>query len=93
MVQNGGGQGSKTRLPVAAIRVDSLKELLASSDVVTLHCGLSSDTVQLINAESLQVIKPGMFTYDYFLCYVGLCMPTCGALWLYSCRLQRLFKF
>lgn len=90
MVQNGGGQGSKTRLPVAAIRVDSLKELLASSDVVTLHCGLSSDTVQLINAESLQIIKPGTLIYEYLLCYVGLFMPTCGALWWRLCRLHRL---
>lgn len=80
MLQNGVGQGSKTRLPVAAIRVDSLKELLASSDVVTLHCGLSSDTVQLINAESLQIIKPGTFICEYSLCHVGLFMPTSGAL-------------
>ncbi|KAG0560583.1 hypothetical protein KC19_10G191300 [Ceratodon purpureus] len=51
--------GSKRRLPVAAKKVNSLKELLASSDIVSLHCALTNDTVQLINPESLESMKRG----------------------------------
>jgi phosphoglycerate dehydrogenase-like enzyme len=54
-----GQQGGKRRLPVAAKKVNSLKELLASSDIVSLHCALANDTVQLINAESLELMKQG----------------------------------
>lgn len=47
-------------LPVSAKKVNSLKELLASSDIISLHCGLSNETVQLINAESFESVKSGI---------------------------------
>jgi D-3-phosphoglycerate dehydrogenase len=37
----------------------SLNELLASSDIVTLHCPLTSGTHHLINAEALAQMRPG----------------------------------
>lgn len=39
--------------------MDTLNDLLAASDLVMLHCSLSDETVHLLNAESLQNIKPG----------------------------------
>ncbi|KAJ4895125.1 C-terminal binding protein AN [Raphanus sativus] len=47
--------------PRAARRMDTLNDLLAASDVVSLHCSLTDDTVQILNAECLQHIKPGAF--------------------------------
>jgi C-terminal binding protein len=41
-------------------KVETLKDLLSASDMVTLHCALTNDTVQLINADSLQYIKQGL---------------------------------
>lgn len=46
--------------PTAVRRVTTLKELLSLSDVVSLHCRLTNDTVQIINAEALQHIKEGL---------------------------------
>lgn len=37
----------------------SLDELLASSDIVSLHCPLTKDNADLINADSLKKIKKG----------------------------------
>ncbi len=37
-----------------------LKELLAESDVVTLHCPSTATTRRMINAESLALTKPGV---------------------------------
>lgn len=54
-----GQQGGTRLLPVSAKKVNSLKELLASSDIISLHCGLSNETVQLINAESFESVKSG----------------------------------
>ena len=48
--------------PSAARRMDTLNDLLAASDVVSLHCALSNETVQILNAECLQHIRPGNFT-------------------------------
>lgn len=49
----------RMNFPSAARRVDSLKELLSTSDVVSLHCSLTTETVQLINGDAMQHIKPG----------------------------------
>lgn len=50
--------------PPSARRMDTLNDLLAASDLVSLHCSLSNDTVQILDAECLQHIKPG--TYNTF---------------------------
>lgn len=39
--------------------MESLQELLAVSDVVSLHCPLTNETVQIINAETVKFMKPG----------------------------------
>eukprot|EP00262_Sarcandra_glabra_P006086 TRINITY_DN1813_c0_g1_i1.p1 TRINITY_DN1813_c0_g1~~TRINITY_DN1813_c0_g1_i1.p1 ORF type:complete len:537 (-),score=105.81 TRINITY_DN1813_c0_g1_i1:226-1791(-) len=59
------GKGKSRRpsitFPSAARRMDTLNDLLAASDLVSLHCALSNETVQIINGECLQHIKPGAF--------------------------------
>ncbi|KAF2315263.1 hypothetical protein GH714_038637 [Hevea brasiliensis] len=52
---------SSIRFPPAARRMDTLNDLLAASDLISLHCALTNETVQIINAECLQHIKPGAF--------------------------------
>ncbi|MDD2711019.1 MAG: D-2-hydroxyacid dehydrogenase [Verrucomicrobiae bacterium] len=49
-----GGAAGKGRWPRLALR-----ELLAASDVVSLHCPLTPETRHLINRESLSWMKPG----------------------------------
>ena len=44
-------------LPHGIVKAD-LQELLATSDVLSLHCPLTSDTHHLINAETLKLMKP-----------------------------------
>lgn len=39
--------------------MDTLNDLLAASDLISLHCALSDETIQIINEECLQHIKPG----------------------------------
>lgn len=48
---------SKTTLP-EGIKKASLIELLAQSDVLSLHCPLTTDTHHLINADTLKLMKP-----------------------------------
>ncbi|KAF2291168.1 hypothetical protein GH714_020478 [Hevea brasiliensis] len=62
-VQEGKGKVSRSsiRFPPAARRMDTLNDLLAASDLISLHCALTNETVQIINAECLQHIKPGAF--------------------------------
>ncbi len=48
---------SKSALP-AGIQKVSLDELLTASDVVSLHCPLTDTTRHLINARTLQMMKP-----------------------------------
>lgn len=48
---------SKTTLP-EGIKKASLIELLAQSDVLSLHCPLTPDTHHLINADTLKQMKP-----------------------------------
>ncbi|EPS68072.1 angustifolia, partial [Genlisea aurea] len=52
---------SSSRFPSAARRMDTLNDLLAASDLISLHCAVSNDTIQMINADCLQHIKPGAF--------------------------------
>jgi D-3-phosphoglycerate dehydrogenase len=40
-------------------RVDQLEQLLAAADIITLHCPLTPETRGLINAASLEKLKPG----------------------------------
>jgi lactate dehydrogenase-like 2-hydroxyacid dehydrogenase len=40
--------------------MDTLNDLLAASDLISLHCALTNETVQIINEECLQHIKPGI---------------------------------
>ncbi|KAJ8433661.1 LOW QUALITY PROTEIN: hypothetical protein Cgig2_002332 [Carnegiea gigantea] len=47
--------------PPAARRMETLNDLLAASDVISLHCALTDETVQILNAECLQHIKPGAY--------------------------------
>ncbi|KAL8541142.1 hypothetical protein ACS0TY_002423 [Phlomoides rotata] len=62
-VQEGSSKVSRSslRFPAAARRMDTLNDLLAASDLISLHCALTNDTIQIINAECLQHIKPGAF--------------------------------
>ncbi|WZZ56250.1 hypothetical protein YC2023_056357 [Brassica napus] len=55
------GRIRPSRFPRAARRMDTLNDLLAASDVISLHCALTDNTVQILNAECLQHIKPGAF--------------------------------
>ncbi|KAM7472238.1 hypothetical protein LguiA_010421 [Lonicera macranthoides] len=47
--------------PHAARKMDTLNDLLAASDLISLHCALTNETVQIMNADCLQHIKPGTF--------------------------------
>lgn len=47
--------------PPSARRMETLNDLLAASDIVSLHCALTNETIQILNAECLQHIKPGAF--------------------------------
>ncbi|KAG7990473.1 hypothetical protein I3843_02G026500 [Carya illinoinensis] len=62
-VHEGEGKVSRTSItfPLAARRMDTLNDLLAASDLISLHCALTNETVHIINAECLQHIKPGAF--------------------------------
>ncbi|MEV6328816.1 C-terminal binding protein [Streptomyces sp. NPDC051909] len=44
-----------------ALAVDSLEELLAQSDLVTLHCPLSPETDGLLDEAALSRMKPGSY--------------------------------
>ncbi len=47
--------------PLDAVRADNLQELLAQSDVVSLHCPATPETRHLINAANLGHMKPTSF--------------------------------
>jgi hypothetical protein len=55
--------------PSAARRMDTLNDLLAASDLVSLHCALTNDTTHILNAERLQHIKPGKICLTCFLVF------------------------
>jgi phosphoglycerate dehydrogenase-like enzyme len=44
---------------VGVERKESLAELLAASDVVSIHCPLTAETRGMINAETLKQMRPG----------------------------------
>ncbi|GER26447.1 2-hydroxyacid dehydrogenase, partial [Striga asiatica] len=52
---------SSLRFPTAARRMDTLNDLLAASNLISLHCALTNDTMHIINADCLQHIKSGAF--------------------------------
>ncbi|PSS04004.1 C-terminal binding protein like [Actinidia chinensis var. chinensis] len=52
---------SSLTFPPAARRMDTLNDLVAASDLISLHCALTNETIQIINADCLQHIKPGTF--------------------------------
>lgn len=54
--------------------MDTLNDLLAASDLVSLHCALTNDTIQIINADSLQHIKPGKQRHEFPLLYIVFCV-------------------
>ncbi|EFJ07708.1 hypothetical protein SELMODRAFT_928, partial [Selaginella moellendorffii] len=61
---------TRKSFPAFATKVESLNELLSQSDVVSLHCPLTNDTVQIINAEALQYIKPGAIIVNSSSCHL-----------------------
>ncbi|XP_042017635.1 C-terminal binding protein AN-like isoform X2 [Salvia splendens] len=52
---------STLAFPPASRRMDTLNDLLAASDVISLHCALTEETIQIMNADCLQHIKPESF--------------------------------
>ncbi|GLT84653.1 hypothetical protein SLE2022_028710 [Rubroshorea leprosula] len=59
--ENGKISRSSITFPPGARRMDTLNDLLAASDLISLHCALTNETCQIVNAECLQQIKPGAF--------------------------------
>lgn len=55
------GRNPKKELETADIRYAGFEELLAKSDVLTLHAPLSDSTAGIINAESIAKMKDGVF--------------------------------
>lgn len=53
-----GSPKHSVRGPVFAGRDDDLRALLASADVVSLHCPLTPETRHLIDAQALAAMKP-----------------------------------
>lgn len=45
-------------------RFVSISELLAESDIISLHCPLTTDTRHLLNAKSLSQCKKGVFVIN-----------------------------
>ncbi|CAM6085721.1 unnamed protein product [Calypogeia fissa] len=54
-----GNRRHRRAFPPQVKKMDSLQELLSVSDVVSLHCPLTNETVQIINAETIKFLKPG----------------------------------
>uniref|UniRef100_A0A0D6QWQ4 D-isomer specific 2-hydroxyacid dehydrogenase NAD-binding domain-containing protein n=1 Tax=Araucaria cunninghamii TaxID=56994 RepID=A0A0D6QWQ4_ARACU len=56
--------------PPAAKQMDTLNDLLSASDLVSLHCAATNETLQILNAETLQHIKPGAFIVNSSSCHL-----------------------
>ncbi|UKS24853.1 D-2-hydroxyacid dehydrogenase [Paenibacillus sp. HWE-109] len=52
------GSGKRVPEPIAGIEWVQLDELLQRADVVSLHCPLTPETNQLINAQRIALMKP-----------------------------------
>ena len=52
---------SGTHKAVGVERVGSLDELLAMSDIISIHCPLSAETRGMIGARQIAMMKPGSF--------------------------------
>ncbi|KAF9669003.1 hypothetical protein SADUNF_Sadunf14G0062300 [Salix dunnii] len=50
---------SSITFPPAARRMDTLNDLLAASDLISLHCALTNETVQIINEEWAFLVNTG----------------------------------
>jgi len=56
----------ETKLPLGnAIAVKSIKELVSSSDIISLHVPETSQTKNLISKEVIKLIKPGAILINY----------------------------
>ncbi|MCF0244133.1 MAG: D-2-hydroxyacid dehydrogenase [Bacteroidaceae bacterium] len=51
---------SKTDLPQGITKADSLDDLYANADIITLHCPLAADNTKMINATSIAKMKEGV---------------------------------
>eukprot|EP00252_Welwitschia_mirabilis_P011888 TRINITY_DN26418_c0_g1_i2.p1 TRINITY_DN26418_c0_g1~~TRINITY_DN26418_c0_g1_i2.p1 ORF type:complete len:656 (-),score=116.72 TRINITY_DN26418_c0_g1_i2:227-2194(-) len=76
-------KGKSTRrrrsFPAAAKQMDTLNDLLSASDLVSLHCTVTNENFQILNAETLQHIKPGAFIVN-----------TCSSQLVDDCALKQL---
>lgn len=52
---------SESRLAGLRVQLVGLAQLLAEADIITLHCSVLPETEQLINADTLAAMKPGLF--------------------------------
>ncbi|XP_051132611.1 C-terminal binding protein AN [Andrographis paniculata] len=62
-VQQGHGISTRSslRFPAAARKMDTLNDLLAASDIISLHCALTNETIHILNGDCVQHIKPGAY--------------------------------
>ena len=80
--------------PPAARRMDTLNDLLALSDLVSLHCSLSDATLHILNSERLQHIKPGnvlSFLFGYWLFRALVYFFLSGVIWKFCFHLKNIF--
>ncbi|XP_073313026.1 C-terminal binding protein AN-like [Primulina huaijiensis] len=76
---NGRMSRSSLTFPSAARKMDTLNDLLAASDLISLHCALTNETTQIINGDCLQQVKPGAFLVN-----------TCSSQLLDDCAVKQL---
>jgi D-3-phosphoglycerate dehydrogenase/C-terminal binding protein len=59
-------------------RVESLSELLSRSDIVSLHCPRTPQTIHIINREAVEQMKPGAYLVNTAR---GGCVDAAAVLW------------